>query len=133
MICPHCAQEYDQLPCRCGWAPKASPAALKPQASYAYLLTPAEQAYGQFRLDLLHQGRAHHSVLQVTADGLEAWLDDPAHEAWAVTQPMTRCTHRLDTHSLLTCLLEEIARYRQTLNMAKSERSEVEGHDHPSM
>lgn len=110
MRCPNCQQER---PCGCGWAPHAKPSLLKPQASYAYLLSPAEQAYGQFRLDLFHRGRKAGQILQITADGLEAWLNDPAHEAWASTQTMTRCTHRTDPHSLLTCILEEIAAYRR--------------------
>ena len=77
------------------------------------LLEPKEQDYGQFRLVLFRKACASESVLKTTADGLEAWLDDPKHEDWASREPMTNCEHNPEPHSLLTCLLDEIAAYRK--------------------
>ena len=45
----------------------------------------------------------------VVAVGLTAWLDVLAHEQWASRQTMRTCGHRPDPHSLLVCLMDEIA------------------------
>lgn len=116
MICPNCSASYEFLPCpACQWQPTAKPMQLVPQAKYAYLLTPHEQAYGQFRIDLFKRGRASGHILQITADALECWLAIPTNEDWAAQTVLAQgCPDHPSPHSLLTCLLEEIQSYRES-------------------
>ena len=77
-------------------------------------LTAQDHAFGQFRLALFKRGQASKTILKTTADGLEAWLNVKANEDWASRQTLPRCPDRPEPHSLLTCLLEEIASYRRS-------------------
>ena len=110
MICPQCSEPcaLDHCPA-CGWLdPVAAvpPAPVAPQTADDY-------AYGQFRLALFKRGLKTRSMLQTTADGLTAWLEDPKHESWAsMTRLPTGCPDRPEPHSLLACLLDEIQSYR---------------------
>ena len=113
MICPNCGKRSPTDTCQaCHWSPDAKPGQVVPQADYAYLLSPEEQAYGAFRLALFKRAWQSGAVLKTTADGLSAWLDDPAHERWASAGSLAKgCPSRPERHSLLTCLLEEIQSY----------------------